>query len=79
MNKQLKIMLTVSMLAGFYGGCVTGTKMGAPTTGMSSDEYQSLLRLEPKNTRGSDWDDVRDTAGYFLIENQGEPTVSVVD
>ena len=41
MNKQLKIMLTISMLAGFLGGCVTGTtKMGAPTTGMSSDEYQ---------------------------------------
>ncbi|HBJ47202.1 MAG TPA: hypothetical protein DDY69_07690, partial [Deltaproteobacteria bacterium] len=31
MNKHLKIMLTVSMLAGFLGGCVTGTKMGAPT------------------------------------------------
>ena len=79
MNKQLKIMLTVSMLAGFLGGCVTGTKMGAPTTGMSSDEYQSLLRLDPQNTLGSNWDAVRDTPGYFLIDNQGEPTVSVVD
>ena len=36
MNKKLKIMLTVSMLAGFLGGCVTGTKMGAPTKGMST-------------------------------------------
>ena len=79
MNKQLKIMLTVSMLAGFLGGCVTGTKMGAPTTGMSPAEYQSLLRLDPQNTLGSNWDAVRDTPGYFLIDNQGEPTVSVVD
>ena len=52
MKKKLKIMLTVSMLAGFLGGCVTGTKMGAPKTGMSSDEYQSLLRLDPQNTLG---------------------------
>ncbi|MEC9219336.1 MAG: YncE family protein, partial [SAR324 cluster bacterium] len=80
MKKKLKIMLTVSMLAGFLGGCVTGTtKMGAPTTGMSSGEYQSLLRLDPQNTLGSNFDAVRDTPGYFLIDNQGEPTVSVVD
>ena len=79
MKKQLKIMLTVSMLAGFLGGCVTGAKMGAPTKGMSSDEYQSLLRLDPQNTLGANWDAVRDTPGYFLIDNQGEPTISVVD
>ncbi len=79
MNKHLKIMLTVSMLAGFLGGCVTGAKMGAPTEGMSTEEYQSLIFLDPQNTLRTNWDAVRDTPGYFLIDNQGEPTVSVVD
>ena len=80
MRKQLTIMITVSMLAGLLAGCVTtGTKIGAPTKGMSTEEYQSLIFLDPQNTLRTNWDAVRNMPGYFLIDNQGEPTVSVVD
>ena len=80
MRKQFTIMITVSMLAGLLGGCVTtGTKIGAPTKGMSTEEYQSLIFLDPQNTLRTNWDAVRNMPGYFLIDNQGEPTVSVVD
>ena len=27
-----------------------GAKIGAPSEGMSSEEYQSLIRLDPQNT-----------------------------
>ena len=68
------------MLAGLLAGCVTtGTKIGAPTKGMSTEEYQSLIFLDPQNTLRTNWDAVRNMPGYFLIDNQGEPTVSVVD
>ena len=56
-----------------------GKKFGAPTEGMSMEEYQSLVFLDPQNTVRMDWDAVRGMSGYFLIDNQGEPTVSVVD
>ena len=80
MRKQFTIMITVSMLAGLLAGCVTtGTKIGAPTKGMSTEEYQSLIFLDPQNTLRTNWDAVRNMPGYFLIDNQGEPTVSVVD
>ena len=80
MRKQLTIMITVSMLAGLLAGCVTaGTKFGAPTKGMSTEEYQALIFLDPQNTLRTNWVAVRDMPGYFLIDNQGEPTVSVVD
>jgi len=80
MRKQLTIMITVSMLAGLLAGCVTaGTKFGAPTKGMSTEEYQALIFLDPQNTLRTNWDAVRNMPGYFLIDNQGEPTVSVVD
>ena len=52
---------------------------GAPHEGMSVEEYQSLVFLDPQNTTRMDWDAVRGMDGYFLIDNQGEPTVSVVD
>ena len=80
MRKQLTIMITVSMLAGLLAGSVTaGTKFGAPTKGMSTEEYQALIFLDPQNTLRTNWDAVRNMPGYFLIDNQGEPTVSVVD
>ncbi len=56
-----------------------GKKFGAPTEGMSSKEYQELVFLDPQNTVRMDWDAVAKMPGYFLIDNQGEPTVSVVD
>ena len=66
-------------------GCA-GTSMdsssknfGAPTEGMSSEEYQSLVFLDPQNTVRMDWAAVEGMSGNFLIDNQGEPTVSVVD
>jgi len=80
MKNKLTIMITVSMLAGLLTGCVTtGTKFGAPTKGMSTADYQALVFLDPQNTVRSDWGTVKDMPGYFLIDNQGEPTVSVVD
>ena len=54
-------------------------KFGAPTEGMSSEEYQSLVFLDPQNTVRMDWAAVEGMSGNFLIDNQGEPTVSVVD
>ena len=56
-----------------------GKKFGAPTEGMSAEEYQSLVFLDPQNTVRMDWDAVRGMDGYFMIDNQGEPTISVVD
>jgi YVTN family beta-propeller protein len=80
MKKNLTILITVSMLAGLLAGSVSaGTKFGAPTEGMSTADYQALVFLDPQNTIRTDWDVVRKMSGYFLIDNQGEPTVSVVD
>ena len=80
MKKQLTLFITVYILAGLVTGCVTiGPKFGAPKEGMTTEEYQSLLFLDPQNTIRTDWDAVRQMPGYFLIDNQGEPTVSVVD
>ncbi len=80
MKKKLTILITVSMLAGLLAGSVSaGTKFGAPTKGMSTADYQALVFLDPQNTLRTNWDTVRDMPGYFLIDNQGEPTVSVVD
>ena len=52
---------------------------GAPTEGMSTEEYQRLVFLDPQNTTRMDWAAVEGMSGNFLIDNQGEPTVSVVD
>ncbi len=65
--------------AAFVEIASAGNKFGAPTVGMSVADYQSLVKLDPQNTIGVDWDAVRGMSGYFLIDNQGEPTVSVVD
>ena len=46
---------------------------------MSSEEYQSLVFLDPQNTVRMDWDAVKGMPGNFLIDNQGHPSVSVVD
>ena len=54
-------------------------KFGAPTEGMSTEDYQSLVFLDPQNTVRMDWAAVKGMDGNFLIDNQGEPTVSVVD
>ena len=56
-----------------------GTKFGAPTEGMSTEDYQKLVFLDPQNTVRMDWHAVQGMDGNFLIDNQGEPTVSVVD
>ncbi len=67
----------VAMLVG--AGSAAAQRFGAPTEGMSIEEYQSLVFLDPQNTVRMDWAAVRDMPGNFLIDNQGEPTVSVVD
>jgi DNA-binding beta-propeller fold protein YncE len=46
---------------------------------MTPQEYQELVFLDPQNTVRMDWHAVKDMDGNFLIDNQGEPTVSVVD
>jgi hypothetical protein len=67
------------LVAGCSSSMVQGTKFGAPTQGMSTEEYQQLVFLDPQNTVRMDWDAVKGMDGNFLIDNQGEPTVSVVD
>ena len=69
--------LALSLAAG--GAAAMDKKFGAPTEGMTVEEYQSLVFLDPQNTMRMDWDAVKGMDGYFLIDNQGEPTVSVVD
>ena len=77
-NKSTFILLLLAMIA--VSGCSTsGKKFGAPSEGMSSEEYQSLVFLDPQNTVRMDWDAVKGMPGYFLIDNQGHPSVSVVD
>ena len=77
-NKSTFILLLLAMIVA--SGCSTGgKKFGAPTEDMSSKEYQSLVFLDPQNTVRMDWDAVKGMPGNFLIDNQGHPSVSVVD
>ena len=39
----------------------------------------SVVILDPQNTIRADYHAVKGMDGHFLIDNQGEPTVSVVD
>ena len=53
-NKSIFILLLLAMIA--VSGCSTGgKKFGAPTEGMSSEEYQSLVFLDPQNTVRMDY------------------------
>ncbi len=80
MKNKLILITAVLMLVMASGSSMShGTKFGAPTEGMSSAEYQSLVFLDPQNTVRMDWAAVEGMSGNFLIDNQGEPTVSVVD
>ena len=81
MKNNSILLVTIAFLAGIISGCVTtgGAKIGAPSKGMSSAEYQSLVRLDPQNTMKANFSAVKGMDGYFLINNQGEPTISVVD
>ena len=73
----LAIALNIGLVTA--GAGEMGKKFGAPHEGMSVEEYQSLVFLDPQNTIRMDWDAVKGMDGLFLIDNQGEPTVSVVD
>jgi hypothetical protein len=88
MNKFINYLVAaITMIS--LAGCVTtkshdhghhkNLKFGAPTEGMSTEEYQSLIFLDPQNTIRSDFHAVKGMNGNFLIDNQGEPTVSVVN
>jgi len=79
MNKKWALVTVLMMLVAVSGCSTVGTKFGAPSVGMSTKDYQALVFLDPQNTIRMDWDAVRGMPGYFLIDNQGEPTVSVVD
>jgi len=80
MMKNKLVYITAVLMVVMASGCSTGgKKFGAPTEGMSSKEYQSLVFLDPQNTVRMDWAAVEGMSGNFLIDNQGEPTVSVVD
>ena len=81
MKNNSILLVTIAFLAGIISGCVTtgGAKIGAPSKGMSSAEYQSLVRLDPQNTMKANFSAVKGMDGYFLIDNQGESTISVVD
>ena len=81
MKNNSIILITIAFLAGIISGCVTtgGAKIGAPSKGMSSEEYESLIRLDPQNTMMANFSAAKGMDGYFLIDNQGESTISVVD
>ena len=81
MKNNSILLVAFAFLAGIISGCVTtgGAKFGAPSKGMSSEEYQSLVRLDPQNTMKANFSAVKGMDGYFLIDNQGESTISVVD
>ncbi len=72
------VVVALSGCAAFSTGS-GGKTFGAPTEGMSTEAYQSLVFLDPQNTTRFDWAAVAGMPGNFLINNQGEPTVSVVD
>lgn len=72
-------VLGAAVLYGTDDAAAADKKFGAPTEGMSTESYQSLVFLDPQNTVRMDWAAVRGMPGNFLIDNQGEPTVSVVD
>ena len=78
-NRVLAGAGVVALCLAAGGAAGMDKKFGAPTEGMSVEEYQSLVFLDPQNTLRMDWDAVRGMDGVFLIDNQGEPTVSVVD
>ena len=89
MKKNSLLLAAFVFLAGIISGCAGkgmhaghgahGAKIGAPSEGMSSEEYQSLIRLDPQNTMMANFSAAKGMDGYFLIDNQGEPTISVVD
>lgn len=82
MKAKCRILAGAGILALGLGAAGAGEmpkKFGAPYEGMSTEEYQSLVFLDPQNTLRVDWDAVKGMGGVFLIDNQGHPTVSVVD
>ena len=82
MRNSSILLITSAVIALIISGCTKPGQhahIGAPAEGMSSEEYQSLVRLDPQNTMQANFSAVKGMDGYFLINNQGEPTVSVVD
>ncbi len=82
MTKKVLALILLTAVAGTAAGLQAGPekkRFGAPTEDMTREEYQSLVFLDPQNTVRVDWDAVKGLDGYFLIDNQGDPTVSVVD
>ena len=80
MMDKRSFLITVILMTVAVTGCSTGgTKFGAPSAGMSTKDYQSLVFLDPQNTVRVDWAAVQGMPGNFLIDNQGHPSVSVVD
>ena len=77
MKNNSILLVTIAFLVGIISGC--GAKISAPSKGMSSEEYESLIRLDPQNTMMANFSAVKGMDGYFLIDNQGESTISVVD
>jgi len=79
MNTKSIFITAILMLIAVSGCSTVGTKFGAPAAGMSTKDYQSLVFLDPQNTVRMDWKAVKGMPGNFLIDNQGHPSVSVVD
>ena len=77
MKNNSILLITIAFLAGIISGF--GANISAPSKGMSSEEYESLIRLDPQNTMMANFSAVKGMDGYFLIDNQGESTISVVD
>ena len=78
-RSAMPAFIAAALLFGVDNVGAADKKFGAPTEGMSTEDYQSLVFLDPQNTVRMDWAAVEGMPGNFLIDNQGEPTVSVVD
>ena len=62
-NRVLAGAGVVALCLAAGGAAGMDKKFGAPTEGMSVEEYQSLVFLDPQNTLRMDWDAVRGMDG----------------
>ena len=78
MKKNSILLAAFVFLAGIISGCTGkgmhaghgahGAKIGAPSKGMSSEEYQSLIRLDPQNTMQANFSAAKGTKVNLLFQ-----------
>ena len=80
MKNNSVILMASAVISLIIAGCTgkghhahhhhEGGQIGAPTTGMSSSEYQSLVRLDPQNTMKADFSAVKGMDGLEELETE---------